>query len=249
MSQGSVLVLHSETIDQVRVLRLDRSERLNAFDDRLYDAVADAIGSAAADPAVRVVVITGTGRAFSAGADLKALAEPGAAARYGPAFDRMLDAFASIDKPVVAAVNGLAVGVGTTLLLHCDLVLADEGARFRTPFVELGTTPEAGSSMLFTRAVGPQFANWMLLTGEWVDARTAAAAGLVARVCAAGTVVDEALEVARRLAAHSPAALAASKRLIRSGLADLVLAARRREAEERRTLPGGGSPRRSDGEH
>jgi enoyl-CoA hydratase/carnithine racemase len=229
-------MLHADDHGQVRSLRLDRPDRLNAFDHVQFDEVAAAIRAAATDSGVRVVVITGTGRAFSAGADVKAVSDPSLAPLFSPAFERMLDAFAEIDKPVVAAVNGLAVGIGTTLLLHCDLVLADGDARFRTPFPQLATTPEAGSSLLLPHAAGAQFANWMLLTGEWVDAQSAAGAGLVGRVCPPGTVLHEAMAVAQRMAQLPPEPLAAAKRLIRTGVGALVSGARARENAEARSL-------------
>jgi enoyl-CoA hydratase/carnithine racemase len=237
-------VIEVVDVEGVRTITLNRPERLNAFDAEHYHALADAVVGAEADAAVRVVVLTGTGRAFSAGADLTAIAEPGMVEAFSTGFDRMLDAFGDLDKPVVAAVNGLAVGVGVTLLLHLDVVFADASARFRTPFPQVNTTPEAGSSVLLPRLVGPQWARWMLLSGEWVDAATAERIGLVLRVCAEGTVLDEALAIARNLALLSPETLAASKRLQRHGLAALVAEARQREGDEARALPGSGLPTR-----
>ncbi|MSX92803.1 MAG: hypothetical protein F2749_05220, partial [Actinobacteria bacterium] len=163
---GAVPV-HTENHDRVQVLRFDRPESLNAFDAQHYGLLADALLAADADDGVGVIVLTGTGRAFSAGADLKALQTGGH--DVGVQFTRMLDAFA-IGTPVLAAVNGLAVGIGTTMLLHCDVVLADPAARFRTPFAALGTTPEAGSSYLLAERTNTQFANLMLIAGEWIDA-------------------------------------------------------------------------------
>jgi enoyl-CoA hydratase/carnithine racemase len=222
-------MLAVEDHGSVRVLRLNRPHRLNAFNHELYAALGDALRGAQEDGAVAVVVITGTGRAFSAGADLQDLRDPELAPLFSPAFEAMLDSFAATTKPIIAAVNGLAVGIGTTLLLHCDLVLADAGARFRTPFPQLWTTPEAGSSVLLPMRVGPHFAKWMLLTGEWVDAPTAARFGLVAEICPEGTVRERALALGAHLAALPPAALAAAKTLVDDGLNDLVSAARRRE--------------------
>jgi enoyl-CoA hydratase/carnithine racemase len=231
-------------VDGVRTITLNRPERLNAFDADHYHLLADGVVAAEADVAVRVVVLTGTGRAFSAGADLTAIAEPGMVESFSLGFDRMLTAFDDLSKPAIAAVNGLAVGVGVTLLLHLDLVLADASARFRTPFPQVNTTPEAGSSVLLPRLIGPQWAKWMLLSGEWVDALTAERIGLALRVCAEGTVLDEALSVARNLALLSPETLAASKRLQRHGLAALIAEARQRETDEARALPGAGLPTR-----
>ncbi len=235
-------MLHVDDRGRVRVLQLDRPDRLNAFDHEQYALVADALTVADDDEDVGVVVLTGAGRAFSAGADLTAIRDPEQAGLFAPQFERMLDALGTFTKPLIGAVNGLAVGIGTTILLHCDIVLADEEARFRTPFPQLGTTPEAGSSLLLTRAVGPQVANWMLLTGEWVDASTASRAGLVAGLCPPGTVLDAAVELATSMADLHPGALAAGKRLVRHGLDDLVRAARARETaagQELAALGGG----------
>lgn len=235
-------MLTIEDRGRVRILQLDRPDRLNAFDHEQYSLVADALATADADDDVGVVVLTGAGRAFSAGADLTAIRDPEQSKHFAPQFERMLDALGALTKPLIGAVNGLAVGIGTTILLHCDIVLADEDARFRTPFPQLATTPEAGSSMLLTRAVGPQFANWMLLTGEWVDASTASRAGLVAGLCPPGTVLDAAVELAAGMAGSRPDALAAAKRLTRAGLDDLVRAARQRETAAAAALArsGGG---------
>jgi enoyl-CoA hydratase/carnithine racemase len=215
---------------RVRVLRLDRPERLNAFDADQFAQIADALVAAESDDTVGVIVITGTGRAFSAGADLQALATGGL--RTGVEFARALDTVATVTKPIVAAVNGLAVGIGTTLLLHCDLVLADPSARFRTPFATLGTAPEAASSLLLAQRTNAQFASLMLLTGEWIDADTALRNHLVARISAPGEVLAEAIALATQMAAQSPAALAVAKRLMAHGQAEAVSAARVRETEE-----------------
>lgn len=231
-------MIHIDDNGGVRTLRLDRPERLNAFDDVQFGRLADELAVCDAEPSVRVALITGTGRAFSAGADLKAITEPGAGKRFGQAFDRMLDTVAALATPVVAAVNGLAVGVGTTLLLHCDLVLAAESARFRTPFPQLGTAPEAASSLLLPMSVGPQWASWMLMTGEWVDAETAARIGLVLQVCPDDELMARSRAVATQLAALPPDAVAAAKRLQRHGLADLARAARARESAAAGALGG-----------
>ncbi|MGD9795225.1 MAG: enoyl-CoA hydratase/isomerase family protein [Acidimicrobiia bacterium] len=235
-------MLHIEDHGRVRVLRLDRPDRLNAFDNVHYGLLADAVEAAESDDAVGVVVITGAGRAFSAGADLTAIADPSLSDDFLAQFTRLLETLDASTKPLIAAVNGLAVGVGTTMLLHCDLVLADAAARFRTPFPQLGTTPEAASSILLPRLVGPQFAKWMLLTGEWVDADAALRMGLVANVYPAGTVLDEALALAERMSVLPGEALAAAKRLLAEGLTEQVRAAIDREMIAARALVAGGVP-------
>jgi enoyl-CoA hydratase/carnithine racemase len=219
----------------VRLVTLNRPARLNAFTAASYVAVARAFEQAAADEAVAVVVLTGAGRAFSAGVDLGAW-RTGDTAALRAGFDAMLHQVDLFPKPVIAAVNGLAVGIGMTLLLHCDLVMADDSARFRAPFVELGTTPEAGSSWLLPRAIGAQNAMWTLLSGEWMDAAAAVGTGLAWRRCPAGTVLAEATAVARQLAVLPQAPIAAAKRLVRDGWRDRVVEAIDRESEAGRSL-------------
>jgi enoyl-CoA hydratase/carnithine racemase len=219
----------------VRFVTLNRPEKLNAFTAASYVATADAFEQAAADPGVAVVVLTGAGRAFSAGVDL-GVWRSGDATGLAAGFEAMLRQVDLFPKPVIAAVNGLAVGIGMTLLLHCDLVMVDEAARFRAPFVELGTTPEAASSWLLPRAIGAQNAMWTLLSGEWMDARTALESGLAWRLCPAGTVVAEAAAVARRLAALPQGPIVATKRLVRDGFRERVLDAIHRETEAARAL-------------
>ena len=147
---------------RVRLLTFNRPERLNAFDSELYGAVAGALDDAATDDAVHVIVITGNGRAFSSGADRSPPPSPEAMSRN---FQRFLDSL-SLPKPFIAAVNGIAVGIGVTMLPHCDLVLVDAAARLRVPFTALGVAPEAGSSFLLPALLGPQRAALALYTSD-----------------------------------------------------------------------------------
>jgi enoyl-CoA hydratase/carnithine racemase len=222
-------VLRIEDDGAVRVLTLDRPEAKNAFNNELYDAVRVALGEAADDDSVTVCVITGAGDSFSAGQDLKALAglkdDPSAAGRFDP-FARALAAF---DKPLIAAVNGAAVGVGTTMLLHFDLVLASDAARFKLPFVALGLVPEAASSLLLSPAIGPQAAAFYLLTGEWMGAEEAVARGLAWKRCAPEGLLDETLGLARRIAAAPLEGVRNTKRLLQAARSDAVAAAMDRE--------------------
>jgi enoyl-CoA hydratase/carnithine racemase len=214
-------------------LTLDRPERLNAFTADSYRALREALDRAGADPEVRVVVLTGRGRAFSAGADRSLVDGTSSSAQRREAaaeLDGLLDSLGRCERPVLAAVNGLAVGVGCTLLLHCDLVVLAESARLRLPFTALGIPPEAGSSYLLPALTTRAEATWALLSSEWIDAGTALAMGLVWRVVADGAVeseVDRAVEV---LSSLDPAAVAMTKALIVAGREDAVRAARRREA-------------------
>jgi enoyl-CoA hydratase/carnithine racemase len=209
-------------------LLLDRPEKKNALTRAMYTALADALEAAAQDPEVAVVTLSGAGDAFTAGNDLADFAASG-----GDVTEVMRFLFTLVDfpKPILAAVHGAAVGVGTTLLLHCDLAWAAPSARFRTPFVELGLVPEAASSYLMPRQFGAARAARLLLLCETIDATEAADWGLVA-----GVVPEEALqatvrEKARALAAKAPEAVRASKALIRATTRDEVLAVMRREGE------------------
>jgi enoyl-CoA hydratase/carnithine racemase len=140
----------------VTELTLHRPEVKNAFDRALFAAVRDELERTAADETVSVVLITGAGDAFSAGADLREAADHGSRAEGRARYREFMDALEGFPKPLVAAVNGVAVGIGATMLLHCDVVLASDTARFRFPFVPLGLTAEASSSYLLPMTVGPQ---------------------------------------------------------------------------------------------
>lgn len=222
-------VLQVDDDGAVRLLTLDRPDARNAFNRALYDGVRVALDEAAADDSVAVCVITGAGDIFSAGQDLKALAGLKDNPDEGKGFDPFARALARFDKPLIAAVNGAAVGVGTTLLLHCDVVLASDTARFRVPFVSLGIIPEAASSLLLPARIGPQAAAYYLLTGDWIDAETAVARGLAWKSCAPEQLLEEALGLARRIAEGPLEALRNTKRLLQAARADAVQAALDRE--------------------
>jgi enoyl-CoA hydratase/carnithine racemase len=213
----------------VRVLTFDRPEVLNAFDSGLYRAVADALVAARDDDAVHVVVMTGAGRAFSSGQDLGELARLAAGEQVESGFPALLDALQAFDKPLVAAVNGVAVGIGFTLLPHCDLVLAADDARFRTPFAEMGVPPEAASSVLFPERMGAQRAAWLLFTCAWLSADEAVAAGIALRAVPADALLDEALALAAQVAANPLPALRAIKATLLAARNPAVTAARQRE--------------------
>jgi enoyl-CoA hydratase/carnithine racemase len=218
-----------DALGAVRLLTLDRPEALNAFDSPLYRATAAALGAARADDAVSVAVLTGAGRGFSAGQDLGEMARLAAGEDIESGFPALLEALQAFDKPLVAAVNGVAVGIGFTLLPHCDLVLVAEGARFRTPFAELGVPPEAASSYLFPARMGWQRAAEVLFTSPWLSAEEAVAAGIALRVVPDGRVVEDALALAAQIATAPLSALRAIKATMLAGRADAVAAARARE--------------------
>ncbi len=193
----------------------DRPDKRNAITVAMYAALAEALEAAEADEAVRVVLFHGHGGAFTAGNDLHDFLAHPPDGSDRPVF-RFLRGLAGARKPLVAAVQGPAVGIGTTMLLHCDLVLAAEDARFMLPFVNLGLVPEAASSLLLPRLAGYQRAAELFFLGDPFDAATAQRIGLVGRVVPAADLLAAARALADRLAAKAPAALLATKALLKS---------------------------------
>ncbi|WP_457105535.1 enoyl-CoA hydratase-related protein [Methylobacterium sp. P5_C11] len=213
----------------IRQVTIDRPERRNALDRATYAGLTAALQAAGRDEAARVVVLTGAGGCFTAGNDLKDFqdVETGGDSP-GLIF---LKALRACPKPVVAAVEGHAVGIGTTLLLHCDLAYAGDGARFRLPFTALGLSPEGGSSYLLPLVAGTKRAAELLMLGEPFTAADAASAGLVNAVVPAGAALDTAMAKARALAALPRASLAATKRALGRGHEEVVARALAEEAE------------------
>jgi enoyl-CoA hydratase/carnithine racemase len=221
----------TEDHGSVRVMTLDRPDKLNAFTAEGYRVLTAQLNGAAEQPHVAVCVLTGRGRAFSAGVDLTEMTRPGGSIELGAHFDPLLSCLARFPKPLIAAVNGLAVGFGATILLHCDLVVVDETATIRMPFVGLGPCAEEAGSWLLPRRVGPQQAAWLFLSGSSLDADQAVANGFALAKARAGQVVDDALALANQLAAHPIPALVANKRLLRQGWASTIDAVWQREKE------------------
>jgi enoyl-CoA hydratase/carnithine racemase len=207
--------------DSVLEIRLDRPEKKNALTRAMYDAMADAFEQVDADPALRVALLTGTGDTFTSGNDITDFQSRGASDGRSSA-SRFLPTISSMKKPLIAAVNGAAVGVGTTMLAHCDLIVAARSARFVMPFTGLGLVPEAASSLLFPRLLGNQRASALLLLGEPLEAETALQWGFVNRVVDDAALMDTARGLARRLAALPPQAVRLTKQLIRHGAADVA---------------------------
>ncbi len=203
-----------ESRDAVLRVRLNRPEKKNALTVEMYAAMADALQSAADDPAVRAVLLSAEGDAFTSGNDLADFLQRPPTDESSPVL-RFLNALIGSPKPVVAAVQGLAVGVGTTLLLHCDLVYASRSARFHLPFVSLGLVPEAGSSLLLPQRVGQARAAELLLLGEPFDAEEGKAMGLVSAVYPDEELAARVEERVRRLAAQPPAAVRITRALMR----------------------------------
>lgn len=199
----------------VRLVTIDRPDQRNAIDRHVYSGLADAFDDAAARDDIGAVVLTGAGNeAFTAGADRSELAAvaAGTGDEFARTANRFCDALAFYEKPVIMAVNGVGVGMGTTLLGYADLAFAAESARFRTPFTEMGISPELGSSWLLPHIVGWQRASWMLLSSEWVGARTAAAWGLVFEVVPDGELLARATVAAHAIARHPLPSVKAVKR-------------------------------------
>ncbi len=238
---------HPDGAARVRLVTFDRPEARNAFDTALYSGVADALNDAATSDDFAVVVLTGEGTAYSAGQDLAEmgrLARPGANSapddddRVAHGFTHFISAIESFPKPLVAAVNGVAVGIGTTMLPYCDLVLASDDARFRLPFASLGVVPEAGSSFTLPSVMGWQQAAHVLFTAEWLDVGQAMACGLVWRRCSPADLVAEALAVAASIAKMPIVSLVETKRLLQATRVDAARAARAREEDVFRDLAG-----------
>ncbi len=225
-------MIHVANHDHIRTLTLDRPEARNAFDQEQYHALAAQLAAAAADDDVRVVIITGTGPSFSAGQDLKEMAL--LAAGQGPSggatgFPALLEQLESFGKPLIAAVNGSATGIGATILLHCDIVVIADSARLRMPFAELGVPPEAGSSVLLPVSIGWQRAAELLFTARWVPGTEAVSLGLALRSVPLGDLPAAACAIAVDIARHSPAAVQVAKRLMLAGRGTASALARERE--------------------
>ena len=220
--------------NRVRTLTLNRPEALNAFNEALYDATAEALTAAAEDPSVAVVVITGAGRAFSAGQDLTEMQARITHTSFTPGrhgFPGLIETLTAFPKPLICAVNGLAVGLGTTILGFADLAFMSTTARLKCPFTSLGVAPEAASSYLLPQLVGRQNAAWLLMSSEWIDAAEALRMGLVFRVCEPGDLLAETRRYADLLASRPIPipSLMAVKNAIAESSRNEIAAARARE--------------------
>jgi enoyl-CoA hydratase/carnithine racemase len=226
MTRATVL---EEIRDGVALLTLNRPLRRNAFNDQQYDDLRDALAEVQANDQVCVAVVTGATGAFSGGQDLGEMGKPPLDDGKPHGFTPFIDRLSSFEKPLIAAVNGVAVGVGVTMLLHCDVVYVAESARLRAPFVALGIVPEAGSTLLLPQVVGPQRAAELLFTAGWLAAREAVELGLARRVLPDAELLPAALATAAAIAAQPLGALRATKRLLLASRADALRAARARE--------------------
>ncbi len=226
----------------VRTLTLNRPEALNAFSEALYDATTQALLAAADDPEIAVVVITGAGRAFSAGADLVEMQENITnprenAGQHG--FFRMLEVLSAFPKPLICAVNGVGVGIGATILGYADLAFMSSDARLKCPFTSLGVAPEAASSYLLPRQVGRQHAAWILMSSEWISAEEALAMGLVWKVCEPTELLAQTYRHANIIASKPISSLMAVKTTMTASLRPQIDAAIERETACFAELIGG----------
>lgn len=210
--QDANIVVRRE--DAVMRIIMNRPEKKNALNRAMYEAMTAALIEADASDEVRAIVVSGAGGAFTAGNDLEDFRFAVDNRREYPAL-RFVRTLALLQTPIVAAVEGDAVGVGTTMLFHCDLVYAGRDARFKMPFVDLGVVPEAGSTLLVPRRIGMAKAAELLLLCESFDAMEAWGLGIANAVTETGETEIVALDAARRLAEKPPGALAATRRLLR----------------------------------
>ncbi len=209
----------------IQTLQINRADKKNALTQEMYGILADSLRAAEDDPSIRVSLITGTDDSFTSGNDIMDFIQNPASGEDSPVI-QFLQALAEIRKPLIAAVNGLAVGVGTTMLLHCDLVYASKNAVFSLPFVNLALVPEAASSLLLPRMLGHQRAAELLLLGDNFSAEAAHRAGIVNSVVSEQDLQKTALEAATKLAAKAPEAVRLTKSLMKGNLDDVKQAMR-----------------------
>ena len=216
---------------QLLAITLARPERRNAITVAMYTALANAVEGAAADPSIRVITFRGEGQDFAAGNDLADFLSALPRDNDDIAVWRLLRALANCDAPMVAAVHGNCVGIGTTMLLHCDLVVAEEGARFSLPFVDLGLVPEAASSLLLPRLAGRRRAAKYLLLAEPFGVDEAMAIGLASHRAEPGQLDKKLDGIVAALLAKPAEALRQTQRLLRRGTRDEILERMRLEGD------------------
>lgn len=241
MTDTAALVQIDDT-NRVRTLTLNRPDALNAFSEALYDATTIALREAAADPEVSVVLLTGAGRAFSAGNDLVEMQEMVTNPEYQMGeygFPGLIEALTAFPKPLICAVNGVGLGIGTTILGYADLAFMSTAARLKCPFTSLGVASEAASSYLLPRLMGRQNAAWLLLSSEWVSAEEALRMGLVWRVCEPDDLLPEARRHAEIIASRPLSSLLAVKHAMVEPTRAAIVAATQRESGQFAELLGG----------
>ncbi len=210
------------TADGVQTIRFNRPDKKNAITTEMYGTIADALAAGDEDDTVRVHLFLGTDGAFTAGNDIGDFMKFATGGGLGGNVLRFLRALATTRKPMVAGVDGLAIGVGTTMLLHCDLAYASTRSIFRTPFIDLGLVPEAASSLMAPRVMGHARAFELLVAGQPFSANQARDAGLVNAIVEEAGLEETARQAALELAAKPPQALAIARRLMRGETDDIV---------------------------
>ena len=215
------MTIRTATLNHVRTIEIARPEKKNALTQAMYSAMADALAAATADASVRAVLITGQPGIFTSGNDIEDFMQrppSGASAGGETPVARFMNALLDCDKPVVAAVTGAAIGIGTTMLLHCDLVYVSDEARLAMPFVSLGLVPEYASSLLLPALMGHAKAAEKLMLGEPFTGSEAVDWGIANAVLPGGEVVNHARRMAERFNALAPSAVRETKRLMREPL-------------------------------
>ena len=198
-----------------QIIRINRPEKKNAITRAMYDAMRLALEAGEADASIRCHVFLGVPGAFSAGNDMQDFLAYATSGGEMPEVIHFLECLAKLDKPVVSGVDGLAIGIGTTIHLHCDLTLATPRSLFRTPFVDLGLLPEAASSLLVPAILGHQRAFSLLALGDDFSAEDALNAGLIYKIVEEGALEGEVLKLAEKVASRAPEALQIARKLMK----------------------------------
>ena len=216
-------MVRTEDSGHVRTVTLNRPEAMNAFNGQQFDELTEALLAAQDDSAVRVVILTGAGRAFSSGLDLSEVGKDIQPPKHGVPglFNTLID----FPKPLLLAINGFGVGFGATIIGLADMAFMAESARLRCPFTSLGVVGEAASTLLFPRMMGHQAANWMLYSSSWFDAEQCKAWGLVLDVFPDDALLNEVMSRAQTMASNSPVALMRSKELSMGPMRERIRAA------------------------
>ncbi|WP_345548999.1 enoyl-CoA hydratase [Microbulbifer aestuariivivens] len=228
--QSSCAEVQAQLNERVLEITINRPERKNALTMAMYSSMAELLNSAAENAEVRVVIITGAGGVFTSGNDLMDFLGGSAAGEESPVYQFMM-ALYEFPKPVVAAINGPAVGIGTTMLLHCDMAFAGDDALFKMPFVDLGLCPEYASSFFMPRMMGHVRASELLLLSKKFDAAEAVALGLCNAALPAAEALTQARMAAAELASKAPEAVRLTKRLLRASTREIGLQVIQEEAQ------------------
>jgi enoyl-CoA hydratase/carnithine racemase len=206
--------IHQKIKDHILELEIDRRDKKNALTDRMYQTLSRALSDAQVNPDIRVIFLHGQADLFTSGNDLKDFMELDL--RQGSAAVDFLHLIASYSKPLIAAVGGPAIGIGTTLLLHCDLALASEEAIFQMPFINLGVCPEGSSSFLLQQSAGQKLSNELLLLGEVFNSQVAKQAGLINHIYNASEIIAQGWELCKKMASKPQDSMRTTKALIKA---------------------------------